>query len=213
MAKISTYAIDSNPQLGDKVIGTSLSGPPNNNTANFTFQSILDLFQPEITLQKVVDAGNVVNLAGDDTEAMIINMSASPTVGQKGIRINMPTQTAGSFPNGDCFVAIINGQNPQALANYVSGFYAIGQSGADNYSFVSEHSASVSSSFHFIADNFTTATSDFAYFKSNSLLKFKIDYLGSIFSAADANINSLTIGRGSGNVTQNTAIGGFCIIL
>jgi hypothetical protein len=58
MAKISTYEVDSTPQLSDKAIGTSVAGPPDNNTANFTLQSILNLFLPQITLQKVTDAGS-----------------------------------------------------------------------------------------------------------------------------------------------------------
>ena len=62
MSIISEYPIDATPQLADKAIGTSLTGPPDNTTVNFTFQSILDLFIPninaQITLQKVLDAGN-----------------------------------------------------------------------------------------------------------------------------------------------------------
>jgi hypothetical protein len=58
MGIISEYPIDATPQLADKAIGTSLTGPPDNTTVNFTFQSILDLFLPEITLQTVLDAGN-----------------------------------------------------------------------------------------------------------------------------------------------------------
>lgn len=48
MGKIGAYETDSNPQFSDKVIGTSLSGPPEDSTTNFTFESILDLFLPEI---------------------------------------------------------------------------------------------------------------------------------------------------------------------
>jgi len=53
MAKISSYVVDSTPQLADKVIGTSISGPPDNNTANFTLQSILDLFVPRLTTTEI----------------------------------------------------------------------------------------------------------------------------------------------------------------
>lgn len=73
MSIISEYPIDATPQLADKAIGTSLTGPPDNTTVNFTFQSILNLFLPEInaqiTLQKVLDAGNSasedINLDGN----------------------------------------------------------------------------------------------------------------------------------------------------
>jgi len=151
MAKISTYEEESAPQLSDKVIGTSVDGNPENNTVNFTLGSILDLFTSEITLQDVVNAGNVINLAANKSEAMTINMSAAPTVSQKGIKVNMPTQTTGGFPNGDCLVATINGQNPQALSDFVSGFYGVVQGGADNFSFCSEHSAAVSSSLSMVS--------------------------------------------------------------
>lgn len=63
MAKISTYDEGSTPQLGDKLLGTSLAGPPSNNTNNFVLQAILNLFQPEITLQKVTQAGNITTLS------------------------------------------------------------------------------------------------------------------------------------------------------
>ena len=130
------------------------------------------------TLQQVVDIGNSINLAVDDTEAIIVNMSAASTVAQKGIRVTMPTQTAGSFPYSDCFIAKINGQSPGTLSNNVSGFYAIAQSGADNRSFVSEHAELVTASKHFSASNYTTATSDFASFNTNNVEVFNIDYLG-----------------------------------
>jgi len=156
-------------------------------------------------------------LAANDTEAMIINMSSAATVGQKGIRVIMPTQTAGAFPNPDCYIAFTNGQNPGSLSNFVSGFYSVVQSGADNYSFISEHSAGVTTSSHFVGSNAIGATSDFAYFTSNALLKFKVDYLGnasansfiklggtsSQFLKADGSIDSNTYAIDS-NVVHKT---------
>lgn len=86
MAKISTYEIDSTPQLSDKAIGTSVAGPPDNNTANFTFQSILNLFLPQITLQKVTDAGNsttkpiIVNVISANSDVLTLQAAATSLV-------------------------------------------------------------------------------------------------------------------------------------
>lgn len=86
MAKISTYEIDSTPQLSDKAIGTSVAGPPDNNTANFTFQSILNLFLPQITLQKVTDAGNsttkpiIVNVISANSDVLTLQASATSLI-------------------------------------------------------------------------------------------------------------------------------------
>lgn len=50
MAKISIYDIDPTPTLNDKVIGTSVAGPPDNNTNNFTLSDILTLFNTNTPL-------------------------------------------------------------------------------------------------------------------------------------------------------------------
>jgi hypothetical protein len=153
-----------------------------------TFALTTDIPTNIPTLQQVVDIGNSINLAVDDTEAIIINMVAAPTVNQKGIKVNMPTQTGVPFARGDCFVATINGQNPGTLPNYVSGFYTIVQSGADNYSFSSQHdSAVIAPSRHFSANNSPSATSDFASFNANDVEVFNIDYLG------NATANTLSV--------------------
>jgi len=52
MAKISTYT-NGSPQLSDKVLGTNIAGPPNDNTENFTLQSILNLFIPKLTTTQI----------------------------------------------------------------------------------------------------------------------------------------------------------------
>lgn len=52
MAKISSY-INGNPSLSDKILGTSVSGPPTNSTENFTLQSVLNLFIPKLTTTQI----------------------------------------------------------------------------------------------------------------------------------------------------------------
>lgn len=58
MGKISTYANISPVTLSDKVIGTEVAGTPANVTKNFLISDLLTLFQSNITLQNVLDAGN-----------------------------------------------------------------------------------------------------------------------------------------------------------
>lgn len=76
MAIISEYLIDTIPQLVDKVIGTTIAGPPDNNTVNFKFVDVLDMFLPEITLQTVLNAGNIatqnITLIGNISSTKII---------------------------------------------------------------------------------------------------------------------------------------------
>lgn len=65
MAKISTYPLEGNPKLSDKLIGTSVGlnqiGNLENPTYNFSLQQLLDLFSPLLpgnTLQGVLDNNN-----------------------------------------------------------------------------------------------------------------------------------------------------------
>lgn len=78
MAKISTYPLEGNPKLSDKLIGTSVGlnqiGNLENPTYNFSLQQLLDLFSPLLpgnTLQGVLDNNNTatedINLFGKIT--------------------------------------------------------------------------------------------------------------------------------------------------
>jgi len=58
MSKISTYANATPVTLSDKFIGTEVAGTPVNVTKNFLISDLLTLFQSNITLQNVLDAGN-----------------------------------------------------------------------------------------------------------------------------------------------------------
>lgn len=58
MARISTYDNASPVTLSDKVIGTSVGATPANATKNFLVSDILALFEGQITLQDVLNAGN-----------------------------------------------------------------------------------------------------------------------------------------------------------
>lgn len=72
MAKISTYTNASPVTLSDKFIGTEVAGTPVNVTKNFLISDLLALFQSNITLQNVLDAGNTATqsiiLTGDITQ-------------------------------------------------------------------------------------------------------------------------------------------------
>ena len=58
MGKISTYANAAPVTLSDKFIGTEVAGTPVKVTKNFLVSDLLSLFQSNITLQNVLDAGN-----------------------------------------------------------------------------------------------------------------------------------------------------------
>ena len=62
MGKISTYTNASPVTLSDKFIGTEVAGTPTNVTKNFLVNDLLTLFQSNITLQNVLDAGNTATL-------------------------------------------------------------------------------------------------------------------------------------------------------
>lgn len=73
MAKISTYDNASPVTLSDKIIGTSVGATPANATKNFLISDLLTLFEGEITLQDVLNAGNTATqdiiLTGNITQS------------------------------------------------------------------------------------------------------------------------------------------------
>ena len=93
MARISTYENSSPVLLTDKVIGTNVSGTPTNVTKNFLVSDLLTLFQSNITLQNVLDAGNTA------TQSITLTGAITQT-GNFGITGNI-TQTGNYNPTGD----------------------------------------------------------------------------------------------------------------
>jgi len=92
MPKISTYANSSPVLLTDKMIGTNVSGTPENVTKNFLVSDLLSLFQSNITLQNVLDAGNTATqnivLTGDITHVGGYNFSGGQfTMGATGTMV------------------------------------------------------------------------------------------------------------------------------
>lgn len=73
MARISTYDNASPVTLSDKIIGTSVGATPANATKNFLISDLLTLFESEITLQDVLNAGNTATqdiiLTGNITQS------------------------------------------------------------------------------------------------------------------------------------------------
>ena len=96
MARISTYENSSPVLLTDKVIGTNVSGTPTNVTKNFLVSDLLTLFQSNITLQNVLEAGNTatqsLTLTGNITQTG--NTVQTGNVGLTGI---FTLETAGSM--------------------------------------------------------------------------------------------------------------------
>lgn len=73
MARISTYDNAGPVTLSDKIIGTSVGATPANATKNFLISDLLTLFESEITLQDVLNAGNTATqdiiLTGNITQS------------------------------------------------------------------------------------------------------------------------------------------------
>jgi len=132
-------------------------------------------------LQSVTNLGNAIVLPSNKNRGIDITIADLQSQYSNGIRVTLNSQT-GTYSNNDAFVAVMNGQNPNTLPNFVGGFYALA-TGGDNYSFVSEHNTGTVSSSHYIATNATGITSDFAAFKTNNVNVFKVDYLGNTTAA------------------------------
>lgn len=92
MGKISTYANISPVTISDKVIGTDVGGSPADQTKNFLIGDILTLFQSNITLQNVLDAGNTA------TQSITLTGAITQT-GNLGITGNL-TQSGGALTLG-----------------------------------------------------------------------------------------------------------------
>jgi hypothetical protein len=71
--KISSYAVLSNPQLGDKLIGTDVNNM--DVTKNFTIQSLLDLL-PSAVLTLPTYASNAAALVGGLVVGQLYKSSA-----------------------------------------------------------------------------------------------------------------------------------------
>ena len=127
-------------------------------------------------LQSVTNLGNAIVLPSNKNRGIDITIADLQNQYSNGIRVTLNSQT-GTYSNNDAFVAVMNGQNPNTLPNFVGGFYALA-TGGDNYSFVSEHNTGTVSSSHYIATNATGITSDFAAFNTNNVNVFKVDSLG-----------------------------------
>ena len=120
MPKISTYANSSPVLLTDKVIGTNVSGTPTNVTKNFLISDLLTLFQSNITLQNVLDAGNTA------TQSITLTGAITQT-GDFGITGNL-TQSGGALTLGGT-VKDFNGalgNNGETLVCNASGQLVLG---------------------------------------------------------------------------------------
>jgi hypothetical protein len=132
-------------------------------------------------LQQVTNLGNTIVLPSNASRAIDITLPDLLGPNSKGIFVTIEPQT-GTYPNPDAYVARIKGQNPGSLANFIAGFYSVA-TGADNYSFCSEHNIGALTSTHYFANNQNGVTSDFANFYTNFVSLFKIDYLGNVTAA------------------------------
>jgi len=132
-------------------------------------------------LQQVVNIGNAIVLPSNKNRGIDITIADLQNQYSNGVRVTLDAQT-GTYSNNDAFVAAMNGQNPGSLPYAVGGFYAV-VTGADNYSFVSEHNTGTASSSHYFASNAAGITSDFASFNTNNVNVFKVDSSGELTAA------------------------------
>ena len=100
MAKISTYDNASPGALSDKIIGTSVGATPPNATKNFLVSDLLALFESNITLQDVLNAGNTatqsITLTGDITQTG--NLGITGNITQTGnINVTGAINHAGAY--------------------------------------------------------------------------------------------------------------------
>jgi len=135
MAKISTYGIDAAPTLNDKVIGTRVED--NNNTYNYQFGDIYDLFQAQggggLGFVPYIDATNDVDLGTYDLSADKIyvneihtnNLSQYLTIGDgQGISIDNA--------NDIFYIGDYSGLNNKPVFYVSSSIDAIGSTYAGN---------------------------------------------------------------------------------
>lgn len=181
MGKISSYGVVSDPQLGDKLIGTKIGGSPINGTYNFTIQQLADLISGQITLQEVLDAGNTatknINLTG------IINAT---TLNVGNITSTGIVTSANAVVNG--YLKDKNnsaGTSGQLLSSTVTGTQ-----------WIDAPSGSVN-----IYNANGTLTGNRVVTMGSYYLSFD----------KDLTINGLTVGKGLGNVLTNTAVGNFAL--
>lgn len=206
MSFISKYQNDYNPQLDDAVIGTSISGPPEDNTVNFTFESILNLFLPEITLQQVANQGNTIIVDTDVAQGINITLSNNSTVYQNGIIVTVPAQT-GEYPQyqpaPDAFIAYLNGQNPGTLVGQPVGFVS-DMSGADNIGFIAQLNGNASNSVGYLSRSYDTHTGNLyegiKITGGNPSEVFKVDNNGKV-SATQFRLSELNIAPLSATAT------------
>jgi len=222
MAKISTYEDVIDPKLDDKLIGTSV-GPSEDGkfedvTYNFTLGQLLNLFTSGLsggqTLQQVVDEGNTIVLQTNVEKGIEITLANLPTVYQNGVLVTIPNQTGSPYPDfrasPDAYSAKIYGQSPSELLGFVGGF-SVEAEGLDNIGFFGELKDNAGSSVGSLFYSRDAHDGDFyravKYILGGGTTVFKVANNGSIFSVVDADISGLTIGKGGGNISDNTAIG------
>jgi hypothetical protein len=215
MAKISTYPQPTPPQLSDYVIGTDISDLLM--TKNFVLSDMLNLFLPEITLQKVVNAGNTIVVPTTVSKGIDITLANESTAFQNGISVTIPAQT-GIYPTyqpaPDAFVANINGQTPGTLIGSVVGFLA-SAANDDNVGFFADLTATSGTSRGFETSSFDAHTGDYFIARKYTLgvnsTVFKVanngDTTANSIITTTEQINGLTIGKGSGNLATNTVVG------
>ena len=169
-------------------------------------------------LQQVVNVGNTIAVPTTVAKGIDITLANQTSVFQNGISVTIPTQT-GAFPTynpaPDAFVANINGQTPGTLIGSVVGFLA-NATNDDNIGFFADLTATSGTSRGFEVSSFDAHTGDYfvarKYIVGTDSVVFKVANNGdvtanSITTTIDSTISGVTIGKGGGAITTNTALG------
>lgn len=104
MGRISTYTNATPVTLSDKFIGTEVAGTPVNVTKNFLISDLLTLFQANITLQNVLDAGNTA------TQSIILTGDITQTGGALSLGGTVRDFNGALGVNGETLVCNASGQ-------------------------------------------------------------------------------------------------------
>jgi hypothetical protein len=104
MGKISTYAVDSNPSLSDKLIGTEVGSL--DATKNYTISSIVSLANANLTSNQVLNGVSLVNqIPAALDEPLVVSFGAAQGTSQDDVMID----ASGKITFNTSGIYIING--------------------------------------------------------------------------------------------------------
>ena len=127
MAKISTYIIDSTPQLTDKVIGTDVND--NDITKNYLIQDIVDLVPPPVIPPPTLTPTKMIY--GDANSLYAETSTLEYIIGGEGTVAEDTVKLSGSLNASVCSInsatSILLGKEVMSNQSSISNTVAVGQ--------------------------------------------------------------------------------------